>query len=132
MEYPNLTTTQILTTSQQNLLTEETSYLNSILFALKDLESKNGQYVNLTKNFLSNPELLKLAYYYIKNKPGNVIVTNISETLHDISNDWFEKAVRKIAKGKHMFKNCGRLHIPKTGRKQYCFIKVVNSENKIV
>lgn len=52
-ENPNLKTAQILTTSQQNPLTEETSYSDSILSALKDLQLKNGQYINLTNLFIS-------------------------------------------------------------------------------
>jgi hypothetical protein len=53
---------QILTTSHQNPLTEETSYSDSILSALKDLQPKNGQYISLTKNFLSKPEFP--SYYH--------------------------------------------------------------------
>jgi hypothetical protein len=45
----NLKTAQVLTTSQQNPLTEKTSCLSSISYALKGIQSKNGQYVNLTK-----------------------------------------------------------------------------------
>ena len=46
---PDLKAAQKLTTSQQNLLTDETSYSNSILSALGNLELKNEQSANLTK-----------------------------------------------------------------------------------
>jgi hypothetical protein len=62
----SLKTAQILTTSQQNPLTEETSYSDSILSALKDLQPKNGQYINLTKNFCPNLNFLNLHIIILK------------------------------------------------------------------
>lgn len=73
--------------SQQNPLTEETSYVDSILSALKYLQPKNRQYINLTRIFLSNPEFLKFAYYHIKNKTGKSTPATRSETLDAINND---------------------------------------------
>nr|AVR57719.1 hypothetical protein [Halamphora calidilacuna] len=129
---PSLKTTQILTTSQQNPLTDETGYLNSILSALKDLQPKNGQYVNLTKAFLSNPEFLKFAYYHIKNKPGNATSATTSETLDGINHDWFEKIAIDISNGKYAFQNCRRIYIPKAEKKQLRPITVGNPRDKIV
>ena len=131
-ENPSLETIQILTMSQQNPLTEETSYSDSILSALKDLQPKNGQYVNLTKNFLSNPEFLKFAYYHIKNKPGNATSAVTAETLDAINHDWFERIARDISEGKYTFQNCRRIHIPKADKKQYRPITIGNPRDKIV
>lgn len=131
-ENPNLKTAQILTTSQQNPLTEETSYSNSISSALKDLQPKNGQYINLTKFFLSNPEFLKFAYYHIKNKPESDTPAIRSETLDAINQDWFEKIAKKISEGKYTFQNRRRIHIPKADIKQYCPIIIEKSRDKIV
>jgi len=131
-ENPSLETAQILTTSQQNSLTEETSYSSSILSALKGLQPKNGQYLNLTKNFLSNPEFLKFAYYHIKNKPGNATPATTSETLDAISNDWFVKIAKDISEGNYTFQNCRRIHTPKTDRKQHHPITIGNPRDKIV
>jgi hypothetical protein len=47
----NLKTAQRLTTSQQNLLTEGTSYSSSILSALKGLQLKNGAVCKFNKNW---------------------------------------------------------------------------------
>lgn len=116
-EISSLKTTQLLTTSQQNFLTEKTSYSNSILSALKDLQPKNGQYINLTKNFLSNPEFLKYAYYRIKNKSGNAAAAITPETLDAINHDWFEKIAKDISEGKYTFQNCRRVYIPKVDKK---------------
>lgn len=52
----NVKSSQILVTSQSNPLSDKTSYLNSILTALKDLQPENGQYINLTKKILLNSE----------------------------------------------------------------------------
>jgi group II intron reverse transcriptase/maturase len=128
----NLKTVQILTMSQQNPLTEETSYSNSILTALKDLQPKNGQYVNLTKNFLSNPEFLKFAYYHIKNKPGNATPATTPETLDAINYDWFEKIAKEISEGKYNFQNCRRIHITKADKKQNRPITIGNPRDKII
>lgn len=128
----SLKTAQIITTSQQNPLTEETSYSDSILSALKDLQPKNGQYINLTKFCLSNPEFLKFAYYHIKNKPGNTILSTTSETLDAITHDWFEKTAKDISEGKYAFQNCRRIHIPKADKKQYRPITIGNPRDKIV
>lgn len=67
----DIKTLQILTMSQQNSSSiKKTSYSNSILFMLKNLQSKNGQYTDLTKFFLSNANFLKFPhYYYVKDNP---------------------------------------------------------------
>jgi hypothetical protein len=113
---PNLKTAQILTTSQQNLLTEETSCSSNILSALKDLQPKNGQYVNLTKIFLSNPNFLKFAFYCIKNKTGNATPATIFKTCDAISHGWFEKIAKDISDGTYTFQNCR--HILKADKKK--------------
>lgn len=129
---PSLKTAQILITSQQKPLTEETSYSNSILSALKYLQPKNGQYINLTKNFLSNSEFLKFAYYHIKNKPGNATPAITPEKLDAINSDWFEKIAKDISEGKFSFQNYRRIHIPKANKKQYRPITIGNPRDKIV
>ena len=48
----SLNISQILTTSQQNPLSEENSYLDSLFFTLKDLLSKKLQSINLTFFYL--------------------------------------------------------------------------------
>lgn len=131
-ENPSLKTAQLLTTNQRNFSTVETSYSNSILSALKDLQPKNGQYTNLTKNFLSNPEFLKFAYYHIKNKPGNASTETTYETLDAINPDWFEKIAKDISEGKYIFQICRRIYIPKADKKQYHPITIGNSRDKIV
>jgi len=130
-ENSNLKTVQILATSQQNPLTEEISYSDSILSALKDLQPKKRQYTNLTKIFLSNPEFLKFAYYHIKNKPGNPTPAIAFETLDAINQNWFEKIAKDIAEGKYTFQNCRRIYIPKTDKKQYHPITIRNPRDKI-
>jgi hypothetical protein len=131
-ETPSLKTAQILATSQQNSLTEETSYSISILSALKDLKPKNGQYISLTKNFLSNPEFLRLAYYHIKNRPANTTPATTSETLGRVGNDQFKKIAKDVSEGRFTFQNYRRIHIPKEDNKQYRLIIIGNYRDKIV
>lgn len=128
----SLKTAQILITSQQNPSIDETSYSDSILSTLKDLQPKNGQYINLTKNFLSNSKFLKFAYYHIKTKPGNATLATTLETLDVINSDWFEKTAKDISEGKYFFQNCRRINIPKANKKQYRLITIGNSRDKIV
>lgn len=127
-ESPNLKTAQILATSQQSPITEEASYSSSILSMLKDLRSKNGQYVHLTKFLLSNTHFLKFAYYHTKNKLGNATL----ETLDAISHDWFEKTAKDISEGTYIFQNVRRIRIPKADKKKNRYVIIRNSRDKIV
>lgn len=57
---------------------------------LKQLKPEpDGKYIGITKNFLSDPEFLKLAYFHIKNKPGNLTSDSGEEkvTLGGINNN---------------------------------------------
>lgn len=123
---------QLLVTSQSNLLSDKTSYLNSILTALKDLQPKNGQYINLTKKFLSDSEFLKFAYHHIKNKQGNLTIATTTETLDGIDEEWFERIAKDIAEGKFTFRDCRRVYIPKANKKKNRSITVANPRDKIV
>jgi retron-type reverse transcriptase len=99
---------------------------------LKDLRPKNGQYVNLTKNFLSNPEFLKFAYYQIKKKPKNAITTINVETFDDFDNDWFVKLAKNILEGNYTFQDYQRIYTIKADKKQFRTIAIENSKNRIV
>jgi hypothetical protein len=131
-ENPDSTAAQRLTTSQQSFLTEEICFSSIILSALKDLQPKNGQYVNLTKFFLSNPNFLKFAYYHIKSKLGNTISATTLEILDVISQDWFEKTAKDISEGIYTFQNCRRIHISKVDKKKNRYITMRNPKDKIV
>lgn len=128
----SLNTSQILDTSQQNFLSDKIGCLNSILIALKDLQSNNGQYINLTKNFLSDPEFLKFAYYHIKNKLRSFTLGTAFVTFGSMDTEWFERIAKDIAENKYIFKDCRRVYILKIKKKKKRFIIIVNFRDKIV
>lgn len=131
-DHSSVKPSQVLVTSQSNPLSDKTSYLNSILTALKDLQPKNGQYINLTKKFLSDSKFLKFAYYHIKNKSGNLTPAITSETLDGIDDKWFERIAKDIGEGKYTFKDCRRVYIPKINKKKNRSITVANPRDKII
>lgn len=65
------------------------------------------------KEFLGDPEFLKLAYHHIKNKPGNLTKGTNEETLDGISQKWFIQTAHELTHGKYTFKNTRRTNIPK-------------------
>lgn len=65
---------------------------------------RNKKYINLIKNFLTDPTSFFLAYNQIKSKPGNTIRAVYLETLDSIDKKWFINTANKIKNDKYIFK----------------------------
>ena len=65
---------------------------------------KNKKYIGLTRDFLTDPNFLVLAYLRIKNNLGNMTGVVDKVTLDGIDKNWFINAARKINKNTYKFK----------------------------
>lgn len=79
----------------------------------------NNKYINLTKDFLTDPSFLFLAYNQIKSKAGNTTRAVDSETLDAINKKWFINAVYKIKNNKYIFKPSRQVNIPKPNSAEF-------------
>ena len=121
-----------LNRSENNIETIKTD----IVDALKQLyPEKDGIYINITKNFLSNPDFLMLAYNLIKNKEGNLTPGDLYEqtTLDGLSNNWFEETALDIKNNTYEFKSSRRIYVSKKGNNNKLRpLTINNSRDKII
>ena len=77
------------------------------------LYKKNKKYIGLTRDFLTDPNFLVLAYLQIKSKSGNMTSAIDKETLDGIDKNWFINAANKLRINKYEFKPAKIIKIPK-------------------
>lgn len=81
-------------------------FVDKCIYRLDNIKilKKDSKYRNLTKNFLTDPNFLILAYLQIKNKPGNMTSFVDKRTLDNIDKKWFINAATKIKNNAYIFK----------------------------
>lgn len=102
----------------------QTSIIDKLTSFKRD---KCGKFINLTKEFLSDPMFLRFAYFLIKNNRG------VSDDLDGINKEWFEKTADKIRHNNYIFKNARQVEIPKPGglgKKR--ILTMTNGRDKII
>ena len=96
------------------------------------LYKKNKKYINLTKNFLTDPNFLVLAYLQIKSKPGNVTLSINQEIFDGIDKNWFINAANKIKNNQYRFKPARLIKIPKLNNAEFRPLTVGSPRDKII
>ena len=96
------------------------------------LLKKNKKYINLTKNFLTDPNFLVLAYLQIKSKAGNMTPSIDKETLDGIDKNWFFKTAEKIKNNQYRFKPARLIKIPKLNSDEFRPLTVGTPRDKLV
>ena len=93
------------------------------------------RYPNLI-HYISNLEILILAYELIKSKPGNMTKGGSSETLDGITLEDLSKISKKLLSGKFKFSPARRIWIPKPGKTEkkrvLLALEIVSPREKIV
>lgn len=97
-----------------------------------ELYKKNKKYINLTKNFLSDPSFLVLAYLQIKSKPGNMTPLIDKETLDGIDKNWFINAANKIKSNQYRFKPARLIKVPKSNSNEFRPLTIGSPRDKII
>lgn len=95
---------------------------------------KDGMYTKITARFLANPEFLKLAYNFIKNKESHLMAGGESQqsNLDRVSQKWFQETANQLKRGTYEFAVNRRINIPKCGSKKSRFLIIGNFKNKII
>ena len=93
---------------------------------------KCGKYIDLTKEFLCDPNFLKFAYHMIRNNVGINAKSLDKETLDGINNEWFLKAALSIKKSQYKFKPARQIKINKANTNNKRILTITNSRDKIV
>lgn len=92
----------------------------------------NGKYINLTKDFLTDPNFLFVAYNQIKSKPGNTTPAVDPATLDGIRETWFINGALKIKHNKYTFKPARRVNIPKPNSTELRPLTIGSPRDKII
>jgi len=69
-----------------------------------EIYKKNKKYIGLTREFLTDPNFLVLAYLQIKSNSYNILNLVDKETLDGINKNWFINAAKKIDTNSYKFK----------------------------
>jgi group II intron reverse transcriptase/maturase len=93
---------------------------------------KKKIYIKLTKDFLTDPNFLVLAYLQIKSKPGSMTPSVDKETLDGIDKNWFNNAANKIKTNKYQFKPAKVINIPKTNDEGFSPLTIGSPRDKII
>jgi retron-type reverse transcriptase len=93
---------------------------------------KKKIYIKLTKDFLTDPNFLLLAYLQIKSKQGNMTPNVDKETLDGIDKNWFINAANKIKTNKYQFKPAKVITIPGTNDKGFKLLTIGSSKDKMI
>lgn len=96
-------------------------------------DSKSKKYVGLYKTMCSK-QVLKMAYARIMSNPGNLTPGGDpdKETLDGITDEWFDKASKKLLNGSYEFKPSRRVMIPKPNKPGKRPLTVLSPRDKIV
>lgn len=97
-----------------------------------NIKKKNNKYIELTKDFLTDPNFLVLAYLQIKGKPGNMTAAVNNETLDGISRNWFINGAFKIKNNSYKFKSAKMVNIPKNNSSELRSLTIGSPRDKIV
>lgn len=93
---------------------------------------KCGKYINLTKEFLCDPEFLKFAYYLIKNNSNRSAKLIDDETLYGINIEWFSKAALLIKNSQYKFKPARQIKIDRVNSTFKRIMSITSSRDKII
>lgn len=96
------------------------------------LYKKNKRYRGLTRDFLTDPNFLVLAYLQIKSKSGNMTASVNKETLDGINKNWFINAANSIKINKYKFKPAKIINIPKTSSDGLRPLTIGSPRDKII
>ncbi len=107
------------------------SDLDKLEQLIKNNQDKNFINTNVLKS-VGDINILKLAYYNIKSKPGNMTPANDDETLDGIDNKYFIKLSNDILTGKLKFKPAKRIEIPKKNSDQTRPLSIRTPREKVV
>lgn len=98
---------------------------------LKELTKLKGSIPGII-HYISNLEILIIAYESIKSKPGNMTPGADGETLDGISRMYLENVSKTLKAGTFEFSPARRVYIPKAGKKELRPLGVVSPRDKIV
>jgi len=87
---------------------------------------KSGKYIDLTKNFLTDPKFLKFAYYQVRKDKGAY------KELDCINDKWFEKTALRIKNATYKFKPAKEVSIPKPHKVFNRVLTVINGRDRII
>jgi group II intron reverse transcriptase/maturase len=96
------------------------------------LYKKNKKYRGLTRDFLTDPNFLVLAYLQIKSKSGNMTASVSKETLDGINKNWFINAANNIKTNKYKFKPAKIINIAKTNSDGLRPLTIGSPRDKII
>lgn len=107
----------VIFNSSKNIIDKLTSFKRN----------KCGKFIDITKEFLSDPQFLKFSYFLIKNNKG------ISENLDGINEEWFITAAESIKSSCYIFKIAKQVEIPKAGALgKTRILTITNGRDKII
>jgi len=91
-----------------------------------------GKYINLTKEFLCDPNFLRFAYHMVKNNSGINAKSLDGKTLDGINTEWFLKAASLIKNSQYKFKAARQIKVAKTNSLSKRVLTITNSRDKII
>lgn len=110
----------------QQLINESAQRLKKIK------KNKSNKYIELTKDFLVDPNFLVFAYLQIIGKPGNMTTAVDDETFDGIDKTWFINCASKIKDNSYKFKPARMVNIPKETSSELRSLTIGSPRDKIV
>jgi retron-type reverse transcriptase len=109
-------------------------FVDNCIYRLKNIKilKKDHKYRNLTKNFLTDPNFLTLAYLQIKGKQGNMTSSIDKVTLDGMDEKWFINAATKIKNNTYTFKPAKMIEIPKPNSKILRLLTIGTPRDQII
>lgn len=109
-------------------------FVDNCIYRLDNIKilKKDSKYRNLTKNFLTDPNFLILAYLQIKNKLDNMSSFVDKRILDDIDKKWFINAATKIKNNAYTFKPAKIIEILKPTSKILRPLTIGTPRDKII
>lgn len=123
--------------SPSNLIKVNFFSLETLNFCIARLNNiqfykNSNKYINLTKDFLTDPSFLFLAYNQIKKKARKNIQAVDSEISSVINKKWFIYAANKIKNNKYKFKLFRRSNISKSNTIERRYFTIDSLKDKII
>jgi RNA-directed DNA polymerase len=110
----------------QQLINESAQRLKKIK------KNKSNKYIELTKDFLVDPNFLVFAYLQIIGKLGNMTTAVDDETFDGIDKTWFINCASKIKDNSYKFKPARMVNIPKETSSELRSLTIGSPRDKIV
>lgn len=109
-------------------------FVDNCVYRLENIKvlKNDHKYRNITKNFLTDPNFLILAYLQIKSKPGSTASFIDKVTLDGVDEKWFINAAKKIKDNTYAFKPAKLIEIPKFNSKILRPLTIGTSRDKII